>query len=197
MRYLIIPPWLSSQQAALRFGNSAYLDLNQLEKVISAEDLSIYMALQSEFIVERLIGRTITRSHLQPANFKGELEFLDNARIHNLTSAYHALWNQISDAALADVIFAGVATTGGFEHVTMKPMLISGDTVGIFFEYAPQVNVVESRRAFIESLINVLYAFNAFEVIAAQPYFKEYLHIMRKGYIPPRAVLDVYCNYSW
>ncbi len=194
MRYLIIPPWLSNQQSALRFGNSAYLDLKQLEKVISAEDLSIYMTLQSDFIVERLLGRSVVRSHLQPADFKGDLEFLSNDRINSLTSAYHALWQDVTDPVLVDILFAGVVTVEGFEHIVMKPVLISGDTVGIFFEYAPQINVVEARRSFIEALINVLYAFNAFEAIASQPYFKEYLHIMRKGYIPPRAVLDVYCN---
>lgn len=194
MRYLIIPPWLSNQQNALRFGNSAYLNLKELESLLSDEDLSTYISLQLENIAERLLGPAITCSHLQSADFKGDLAFLGNECLFNLTTVANALWRNISDDDLIAALFAGLSSNAKLEQISMKPVLISGDTIGIFFEYTPQVLAVDARRTFIESLINVLYAFNPFEVISSQPYFKEYLHITRKGYVPPRAVLDVYCN---
>lgn len=190
MHYLIIPPWLSRQQNTLRFNNMAYTDIRQLEQLLSGEDLATYLLLQDNAF--QILGGSVRNSHLQPCRLDGLTTLLGSSRINSLLD----LMRSYNPQTIAQTLFAGIDNVVDLQHVCMVPTLISGDTIGIFFEHCPTGDPVALRRGFLEALINILYAFNNFETIAAQPYFKEYLYLSRHGRLPLMSTIETFCEAS-
>ena len=190
MQYLIIPPWLSRQQNTLRFNNMAYTDIRQLERLMSGEDLATYLLLQDN--AWQILGGSVLHSHLLRPQLDGLSSPLGDSRINPLLD----LMKVYNTQTIAQTLFAGIDNVVDLQHVCMIPTLISGNTIGIFFEHCPSGDPVALRRSFLEALINILYAFNNFETIAAQPYFKEYLYLSRHGRLPLMSTIETFCETS-
>ena len=188
MRVLIIPPWLSKQQAMLQFSNAAYTDPKQLSKLLSTDDMATYMTLQC--YAAAILGDAVVAGHLNPVDLRA-LPCDDEAYANAFRLADYVI---LDPKQWPVAIFAGLYPAVSAGQIGMRPVLITEDTIGIFFEYHADADPVALRKAFLEALMNILYAFNAFENIAAQPFFKEYLYLARNHRLPLQSTVSSFCQ---